>query len=92
MKLPLNGLLYGWRDLNFFIKQDIDYLKTLNKKTFIFRDIRSGNEENGFRIVQDGTLRTAKRFNHKLRKEYVLQIRVFDNGAQPLYSDTYGKL
>ena len=56
-----------------------------------FRDIRSGNEEKGFRIVQDGTLRTAMRFNHNLKNKYSLQIRVFDNGAQPLYSDTYGK-
>lgn len=52
-------------------------------------DIRSGNEESAFRIVQDGSLRTAKKFNHKVREQYVLQIRVFDNGTPPLYSDSY---
>ena len=57
----------------------------------LFRDIRGGNEDSAFRMVQDGSLRTAKKFNHKRRDQYVLQIRVFDNGAQPLYSDTYGK-
>ena len=56
------------------------------------RDIRSGNEESAFRIVQDGSLRTAKKFNHKQRNQYILQIRVFDNGTPPLYSDTFGKL
>ena len=56
------------------------------------RDIRSGNEESAFRIVQDGSLRTAKKFNHKVRDQYILQIRVFDNGTPPLYSDSYGKM
>ena len=55
------------------------------------RDIRSGNEESAFRIVQDGSLRTAKKFNHNVRDQYVLQIRVFDNGTPPLYSDSYGE-
>ena len=55
------------------------------------RDIRAGNEESAFRIVQDGSLRTAKKFNHKLRDRYALQIRVFDNGTPPLYSDSFGK-
>ncbi len=41
-------------------------------------------------MVQDGSLRTAKKFNHKLRDKYILQIRVFDNGTPPLFSDTYG--
>jgi hypothetical protein len=41
-------------------------------------------------VVQDGSLRTAKKFNHKLRDKYILQIRVFDNGTPPLFSDTYG--
>ena len=54
------------------------------------RDIRSGNEESAFRIVQDGSLRTARKFNHNVRDQYVLQIRVFDNGTPPLYSDSYG--
>ena len=55
------------------------------------RDIRSGNEESAFRIVQDGSLRTAKKFNHGVRDQYVLQIRVFDNGTPPLFSDSYGR-
>ena len=42
-------------------------------------------------MVQDGSLRTAKQFDHTLRDEYTLQIRVFDNGTPPLYSDTFGK-
>jgi protocadherin Fat 1/2/3 len=41
-------------------------------------------------VVQDGSLRTAKKFNHKLRDKYILQIRVFDNGTPPLFSDTFG--
>jgi hypothetical protein len=57
---------------------------------FLFRDIRAGNEDGAFRVVQDGSLRTAKKFNHKLRDKYILQIRVFDNGTPPLFSDTYG--
>jgi protocadherin Fat 1/2/3 len=57
---------------------------------FALRDIRAGNEDGAFRVVQDGSLRTAKKFNHKLRDKYILQIRVFDNGTPPLFSDTYG--
>lgn len=41
-----------------------------------------------FRLEQDGVLRTATKFNHKIRDTYLLQIRVFDNGTPPLYSDT----
>ena len=62
------------------------------KLFYLCRDIRSGNEESAFRIVQDGSLRTAKKFNHKVRDQYILQIRVFDNGTPPLYSDSYGKM
>ena len=58
---------------------------------YLCRDIRAGNEESAFRIVQDGSLRTARKFNHKVRDQYVLQIRVFDNGTPPLYSDSFGK-
>ena len=67
--------------------------KILFNKGFssLCRDIRSGNEESAFRIVQDGSLRTAKKFNHKLKDQYLLQIRVFDNGTPPLYSDSFGK-
>ena len=41
------------------------------------RDIRSGNEESAFRVVQDGSLRTAKQFDHNIKDKYVLKIRVF---------------
>uniref|UniRef100_A0A182YNX1 Uncharacterized protein n=1 Tax=Anopheles stephensi TaxID=30069 RepID=A0A182YNX1_ANOST len=52
-------------------------------------DFRSGNEGGYFRIEQDGILRTATRFNSKIRDSYQLQVRVFDNGTPPLYSDTW---
>ncbi|XP_037908128.1 fat-like cadherin-related tumor suppressor homolog isoform X10 [Hermetia illucens] len=52
-------------------------------------DFRSGNEEGAFRLEQDGTLRTATRFNHKVVNKYALQIRVFDNGTPPLFSDAW---
>lgn len=52
-------------------------------------DFRSGNEGGVFRLEQDGILRTAARFNHKVRDRYDLEIRVFDNGTPPLFSDTY---
>lgn len=57
-----------------------------NGPPFTF-DIRAGNEDNAFRVVQDGTLRTAAKFNHKVKDNYSLQIRAFDNGSPPLYSD-----
>ena len=60
-----------------------------NGPPFTF-DIRDGNEENAFRFVQDdATLRTAMKFNHKIKDLYKLQLRVFDNGTPPLYSDTF---
>ncbi|XP_056644010.1 fat-like cadherin-related tumor suppressor homolog isoform X1 [Diorhabda sublineata] len=52
-------------------------------------DFRSGNEGNSFRLDQDGVLRTATKFNHKIRDTYLLQIRVFDNGSPPMFSDTW---
>ena len=67
------------------------HYKLLFDDALYYRDIRSGNEDGGFRVVQDGSLRTAKKFNHNLKNEYTLQIRVFDNGTPPLFSDTYGK-
>jgi protocadherin Fat 1/2/3 len=59
-----------------------------NGSPFTF-DIRAGNKENSFRVVQDGTLRTAATFNRKAKSKYLLQVRVFDNGTPPLYSDSY---
>ncbi|KAH8411154.1 hypothetical protein KR222_008786, partial [Zaprionus bogoriensis] len=52
-------------------------------------DIRFGNEGGIFRLEQDGSLSTASKFNHKLQDEFYLNIRVFDNGTPPLYSDTW---
>ncbi|XP_021704618.1 fat-like cadherin-related tumor suppressor homolog isoform X2 [Aedes aegypti] len=52
-------------------------------------DVRSGNDGGAFRIEQDGILRTASRFNSKIKDTYLLGIRVFDNGSPPLYSDTW---
>ena len=57
-----------------------------NAGPFTF-DIRDGNEDNSFRVVQDGTLRTAAKFNHQVKDKYTLKIRAFDNGSPPLYSD-----
>lgn len=59
-----------------------------NAGPFTF-EIRSGNVDNAFRIDGNGSLRTARRFNHKVRDQYTLQIVVFDNGSPPLYSDTW---
>lgn len=59
-----------------------------NAEPYIF-DIRSGNEDSAFNLEQDGLLKTAIKFNHKRKGRYVLQIRVFDNGSPPLYSDTW---
>ncbi|XP_023239772.1 fat-like cadherin-related tumor suppressor homolog, partial [Centruroides sculpturatus] len=60
-----------------------------NTSPFKF-DILSGNEELAFRIVQqDGTLRTATKFDHKYRSEYILHIKATDNGNPPLSSDTW---
>lgn len=52
-------------------------------------EIHSGNVDLAFRIDQNGSLRTAKRFNHKMQDSYNLQVRVYDNGTPPLYSDTW---
>ena len=40
-------------------------------------------------VVQDGTLRTATKFKHNVRNNYQLQIRAFDNGSPPLFSDVW---
>lgn len=62
-----------------------------NAEPFTF-DIISGNEVATFRIEQDGVLRTATRFNHKVKDSYLLQIRVFDNGTPLLHSDAWVKV
>lgn len=52
-------------------------------------DFRSGNDGFVFKLAQDGTLQTAKKLNHKIRDNYLLHIRVFDNGTPPMFSDTF---
>lgn len=52
-------------------------------------DFQSGNEMGAFRLEQDGYLRSATRFNHRIKDRYALQIRVFDNGTPPLFSDAW---
>ncbi|CAG9791699.1 unnamed protein product [Diatraea saccharalis] len=52
-------------------------------------DFQSGNEMGAFRLEQDGYLRSATRFNHRIKDAYALQIRVFDNGTPPLFSDAW---
>lgn len=59
-----------------------------NGDPFTF-EFLGGNENGAFRIdEQDGVLKTASRFNHKIKDTHILKIRVFDNGLPPLYSDT----
>ncbi|XP_068628013.1 fat-like cadherin-related tumor suppressor homolog [Battus philenor] len=59
-----------------------------NAAPFTF-DFQSGNEMGAFRLEQDGYLRSATRFNHRIKDRYILQVRVFDNGTPPLFSDAW---
>lgn len=52
-------------------------------------DFMAGNEGLMFKMGQDGSLQTAKKFNHRAKDNYLLHIRVFDNGMPPMYSDTF---
>lgn len=81
----LTVIFTGYSILQFEITDD-DIPPNTSPYTF---DIRLGNEGNYFRLDQDGVLRTAAKFNHKIRNNYLLQIRVFDNGSPPLYSDSW---
>lgn len=67
-----------------FVVSDADVAPNAEPYTF---DFRSGNEGDAFRLEQDGTLRTATKFNNRVKDKYHLHIRVFDNGSPPLYSD-----
>ncbi|XP_076767085.1 FAT atypical cadherin kugelei isoform X6 [Xylocopa sonorina] len=69
-----------------FVVTDADIEPNAAPYTF---DFRSGNEGDAFRLEQDGTLRTATKFNNRVKDKYVLHIRVFDNGSPPLYSDAW---
>ncbi|XP_024879658.1 fat-like cadherin-related tumor suppressor homolog isoform X4 [Temnothorax curvispinosus] len=69
-----------------FVVTDADIEPNAEPYTF---DFRSGNEGDAFRLEQDGTLRTATKFNNRVKDKYVLHVRVFDNGSPPLYSDAW---
>ncbi|RVE45661.1 hypothetical protein evm_009676 [Chilo suppressalis] len=69
-----------------FEVQDADAPPNAAPYTF---DFQSGNEMGAFRLEQDGYLRSATRFNHRIKDRYTLQIRVFDNGTPPLFSDAW---
>lgn len=69
-----------------FVVVDADAPPNAAPYTF---DFQSGNEMGAFRLEQDGYLRSATRFNHRIKDRYVLQVRVFDNGTPPLYSDAW---
>lgn len=69
-----------------FVVTDADAPPNAAPYTF---DFQSGNEMGAFRLEQDGYLRSATRFNHRIKDRYVLQVRVFDNGTPPLYSDAW---
>ena len=86
--MPLWKKIENSSNSNIFHVLVTDADESPNASPFTF-DIRAGNEENSFRVVQDGTLRTATKFNHKVRNKYQLQIRAFDNGSPPLFSDVW---
>ena len=93
-----NPPIFAQKEYNVYVQEDkpFDFIVARfsvtdaddnpNGSPFTF-DIRAGNEDNAFRVVQDGTLRTAAKFNHQIKNQYVLQIRAFDNGTPPLFSD-----
>lgn len=45
-----------------------------NAAPFTF-DFQSGNEMGAFRLEPDGSLRTATKFNHRIKDQYILQVR-----------------
>lgn len=59
-----------------------------NAAPFVF-DIFSGNGQGSFRIESNGTIRTTSRLKYKVQEVHSLHVRVFDNGAPPLYSDAW---
>lgn len=59
---------------------------TPNAEPFTFDII---TKDSSFVVQQDGVLRTATRFNHKVKDSYLIQVRVFDNGTPLLHSDTW---
>lgn len=95
-----NPPLFAQSNYTAFVQEDKDIGYTLmqfevtdadtnpNTEPYTF-DIIDGNEIAAFRMEQNGNLCTATRFNHKVRDNYLLQLRVFDNGTPPLYSDAW---
>ncbi|XP_063848744.1 fat-like cadherin-related tumor suppressor homolog isoform X3 [Scylla paramamosain] len=77
----------GYLIFKFEVKDDDDDA-AMNGSPFTF-EIHSGNNNNAFRITQEGELCTATKFNHKIQEHYRLQIRVYDNGRPPLFSETW---
>ena len=71
-----------------FLVIDDDDDASQNGGPFTF-EIRSGNSDNSFRITQQGQLRTATTFDHRVKARYRLQIRVYDYGQPPLFSDAW---
>ncbi|XP_045763036.1 fat-like cadherin-related tumor suppressor homolog isoform X2 [Maniola jurtina] len=69
-----------------FVVTDADAPPNAAPYTF---DFQAGNEMGAFRLEQDGYLRSATRFNHRIKERYALQVRVFDNGTPPLFSDAW---
>ncbi|CAL4061882.1 unnamed protein product, partial [Meganyctiphanes norvegica] len=79
---PINSLVYKFE----VIDDDDDSARNGGPFTF---ELRSGNQDTAFRITQDGELRTATKFKSRRKDLYRLQIRVYDNGSPPLYSETW---
>lgn len=50
-------------------------------------DIISGLGREKFRIDHDGTLRSFRNLDQKIKDRYELTVRAYDNGSPPLYSD-----
>ncbi|CAL4064237.1 unnamed protein product, partial [Meganyctiphanes norvegica] len=81
---PINAIVF-----KFEVIDDDD--ESANNGGPFTHEIRSGNDAAAFRITQEGELRTATKFKHHNRRKnvYQLQIRVYDNGRPPLYSETW---
>lgn len=79
---PVNHLVFKFDII------DNDDEASGNGRPFTF-EIRNGNENNEFRMTQDGHLRTATKFNHMVKADYHLLIRVYDNGRPPLFAETW---
>ena len=52
-------------------------------------EIAEGNTGNWFVITAGGQLRTAARFDHRQRDSYRLLVRVYDNGEDVRFSETW---